>query len=96
MSVIDYIHEFHPYDWLFVVPVAVSALMFWRHRGSRFSFLETVFGSAVASAFVTVMIMALRFGVWSLIGITAGFIVLIYLPICAVVGILTSRVVERA
>ena len=96
MGVIDYIHEFHPDDWLFVVPVAISALLFWKHQGSRFSFFETVFGSAVASAFVTVTIMALMFRVWSLIGITAGLIVLIYLPICAVVGLLTSKAMKRA
>ena len=96
MDLIDYLHEFHPYDWLFVVPITVSALLFWKHQGSHFSLFETAVGSAVAATMVTLAIMSLMFGVWSLIGITAGLILAIYLPICAIVGLITSQVLKRA
>jgi hypothetical protein len=86
---LDYIHEFHPYDALFLVPVAISAWLFWKHRTGKFTFFETLFGSAIASSFVTLLIMAVMTGPWALIGITAGLILMIYLPVCLVVGLTT-------
>lgn len=90
MDVIDYIHEFHPYDPLFVVPVAASVLLFWKHRESTFSFLGRLLASVTASALATVLIMAVMTGPWPLIGLTFGFIAVLYLPICLIVGAITS------
>ncbi len=87
---IDYIHQFHPYDALLIVPVVVTALLFWKHRRSSFTFFETLSGSVIASTFVTVIVMALMAGPWPLIGVTLGLIAALYVPICLVVGAITS------
>ena len=95
-AVIDYIHEFHPYDAMFVVPVVVSAWLFWKHRKSNFTFIETLFGSVAASTVATLIIMAFIVGPWPLIGITLGFVALLYLPVCAAVGLATLMIARRA
>ena len=92
---LDYIHEFHPYDLLLVVPVALSGWLFWKHRGSRFTFFETLIGAVIASTFVTLVVTALIVGPWALIGITAGLVAALYVPICLVVGLATLAATRR-
>ena len=95
-GLLGYIHEFHPYDALFVVPVVVSVWLFLKQRRSRFTFVETLVGSAVASTFVSLILMALMTGPWVLVGITAGLILMIYVPICLAVGVITATAANAA
>jgi hypothetical protein len=93
---LNYIHEFHPYDALLVVPVVVSVWLFLKQRDSGLGFAATLFGSAVASTFVSLVLMALITGPWALIGITAGLIFMIYVPICLAVGLITITAAKLA
>jgi hypothetical protein len=95
-GLLDYIHEFHPYDILFVVPVVFSAWLFWKHRHSKFTFFETLFGSAVASTFITIVIMAFMIGPWALIGVTAGLILGLYALVCLAVGLLATAAAKTS
>ena len=93
---LEYIHEFHPYDGLFVVPAVVSVWLFWKYPNGKFTFLETLFGSLIASTSVTLLVMALVIGAWSFIGISAGLILMIYAPICLVAGLITIAASKAA
>ena len=93
---LNYTHEFHPYDAHFVVPVVVSVWLFLKQRDSRFGFVETLFGGAVASTFVSLLVMLMITGPWALIGVTAGLTLMLYLPISLVVGLITMAATKNA
>lgn len=91
-----WVYEFHPHDWLLVFPVAASLICFGMRRWHFILALLIAVGAATGLSLFAMMIEIGR--PWALIGITAAFILCLYLPICLAVGLLleAARWIARA
>ena len=77
----------YPSAAFFAVPIAVSVVLFWNH--GRLGFLRTLLASVAASTAITVVMASLIVQRLELPIITAAYVIGVYLPLCALVGLTT-------